>query len=73
MLGHHGVVLFERIKRCGLVGRSMSLGVGFEVSNAYAKSSLSLCLWIRAQLSATHQFLLTCHHAPHHDDIGLNL
>ena len=32
----------RRIRRCGLVGGSMSLGVGFEVSKARARPSLSL-------------------------------
>jgi hypothetical protein len=49
MLGHWGVALFERLrkmKRFGLVGRSVSLGVGFEVSNVHVKSRvcLSACL-----------------------------
>ena len=37
MLSHQGVELFDRIKRirrCGLVGGSVSLGVSFEVSKA---------------------------------------
>jgi hypothetical protein len=40
MLGHQGVALFERIRRlrrCGLVEGSLSLGVVFEVSKAHAK------------------------------------
>lgn len=42
--GHHrlidlsawspGVALFERLRRCGLVGGSLSLGAGFEVSKS---------------------------------------
>jgi hypothetical protein len=31
MLGYRGAALFERIRRRGFVGGSMSLGVGFEV------------------------------------------
>jgi hypothetical protein len=45
MLSYQEMALFEmirRIRRCGLVGGSMSLGVGFEVS----KSPESLCLEI---------------------------
>jgi hypothetical protein len=34
----------RRIRRCGLVGGSVSLGVGFEVSEALVKPSLSLSL-----------------------------
>ena len=38
-------------RRCGLVGESVSLGVGFEVSEAHARHSQPLppflCLWIR--------------------------
>jgi hypothetical protein len=32
----------EKIGSCGLVGRGVSLGVGFEVSKAYTRSSLSI-------------------------------
>jgi hypothetical protein len=32
MLSHQGVELFERIRRCGLVGGSGPMGVGMEVS-----------------------------------------
>ena len=38
MLCHY----WRRIRRCGLVGGSMSLGVDFEVSKAHAKPRLSL-------------------------------
>ena len=47
LVSHQGVALFERIKgirRCGLVGGSVSLGVGFEVSEAPAKSDGPLAL-----------------------------
>ena len=30
-LNDQGVALFERVRRCGLVRESVSLGVGFEV------------------------------------------
>ena len=43
MLNHQG--MFERIRRIrgpGLVGGNVSLGVGFEVSKAYARPNLSL-------------------------------
>ena len=32
------------IRRCGLVGRGVSLGVGFGISNAQARPSFSLFL-----------------------------
>jgi hypothetical protein len=35
MLSHQRVELFERIRRCGLVGGSVSLGLAFKVSKAY--------------------------------------
>ena len=38
------------IRRCDLVGGSVSLGVGFEVSEAQARPSVTLsscCLWIQ--------------------------
>lgn len=49
MLGHQGMALFERIRRCGLVriglvGGSMSLEVLFEVSRAQVRSSSSFLL-----------------------------
>ena len=47
MFSHQGVELFERVRkmrRHGLVGGSVSLGVGFEVSEALVKPSLSLSL-----------------------------
>jgi hypothetical protein len=45
MAGHQEVELFERIRRirrCGLAGGSVSLGVGFEISKAQVRPSLSL-------------------------------
>jgi hypothetical protein len=45
MLSYQRVTLFERIRRirrCDLVGRSVSLGVGFEVSKALTKPRVSL-------------------------------
>jgi hypothetical protein len=49
MLSHQGVSLFERIekiKSCGLVGRSVPLGTGFEVSKAHATPRVSLFLYL---------------------------
>jgi hypothetical protein len=37
MLGHQGVLLSEKIRRCGLFGGNVSLGVSIEVSKAHAK------------------------------------
>jgi hypothetical protein len=45
MLSHQGVALFERIRRirrCGLVSRGLSLGVGSEVSKTHARPNVSL-------------------------------
>jgi len=45
MFSHKEVERFggiRRITRCGLVGGSMSVGVGSEVSKAHARPSLSL-------------------------------
>jgi hypothetical protein len=45
MLSCQQVALFERlrwIRRCGLVGRNVSLGMGFELSKAHAKPRVSL-------------------------------
>ena len=56
MLSHQGVELFDgRIGRYGLVGGSVSLVVGCEISKAHARPRLSLplCLQIRMRLSAT--------------------
>jgi hypothetical protein len=44
MLGHQRVALSERFRRCGLVGRSALLDVGFEVLKTQAKPSASLFL-----------------------------
>ena len=54
MLSHQGVALFEKIKRirrCGLVGGSVSLGVGFEISKAHAKPRVSLLMDLSVALS----------------------
>ena len=72
MLGHQGVELFERITRtgCGLVGVAMDLfekmchlhlGVGFKVSEAQSRPSVTLsscCLSIYIQ----NYHLLLQHH-----------
>ena len=43
MLGHQGVVLFERIKRCDLVGGSVSLKNGLvDVSSYFSTISDSV-------------------------------
>ena len=38
-------MLLERTEQGGLVGGSVSLEVGFEVSKAQASPSVFLCLW----------------------------
>jgi hypothetical protein len=44
MLGHQGVALFERMRRCGLAGGSVLLGIGSEVSIALARLNVILFL-----------------------------
>lgn len=41
-VGHQRMVLFERIRKCDLVGEILSLRVGFEVSRAWARSRVFL-------------------------------
>ena len=55
-----------RIRRCGLIGRSVSLGVRFEVSKAHASSHLSLLVDqnVNSQLLLQHHVF---HHALCHD------
>lgn len=42
MLSHQGVALFQSIRRCGLVGGAVLLGVDFKVSKAQTWPSGSL-------------------------------
>lgn len=68
MLSHKGVELFERIRgnrKCGLVGDSVSLGRGFEVLKAHAKSSLSSSLYVHLECSSQLllQHLPACCHS----------
>lgn len=67
MLSHQEVELFERItriKRCGLVGETMSLEVGFKVSKAHARFSfsLSVSLPLSPSPSASIQVEIVMHH-----------
>lgn len=50
MLCHWGVELFERIKRCGPDGGSVSLEVSFEVLKVHVRYSLSVCLCFSVSL-----------------------
>jgi hypothetical protein len=64
--------------KCDLVGRSMSLEAGFEVSDAQAMPSVTLFLLPAnpdVELSATcvAPCLPVCYHASCHDNNGLNL
>lgn len=52
---------FRRIKRRVLVGRGVSLGVGFEDSNAHTKPSLTLLSLFLAYVSVSTQPLLQPH------------
>lgn len=61
MLGHQGVVLFERIRKSGFIGGGMSLGMGFELSESpFHAQSLSLLL--PAYLNIETLKLLLQHH-----------
>lgn len=44
MLGPHLVELFRKIRKSGLAGSDVSLGVGFEVSEDLCHSQHVLCL-----------------------------
>lgn len=82
-----GSELFARIrkiKRCGLAGGILSLGVGFEVSKAHAsRPSVYLCLSVyllppTCGSGCSSQALLLQHqaclsHAPCHEDYGPGL
>jgi hypothetical protein len=48
--GHQGVALFERVRRCGLVGGNESLVVSFEGSKAHATPNLCLSLSVSLSL-----------------------
>lgn len=72
-----------KIRRCGLFGGGMSLGVDFEISKAYdilssflvCLSCLSVsCLWVRCKLSANAPYpcLPACYNNPHHNGYGLD-
>ena len=80
MLSHQEVALLEKDWGCGLVGGSMSLRVGFEVSKAQASPRVSLSLFqlpVDLDIELTAIFLTPClplcHHGPHHNDDGPNL
>jgi hypothetical protein len=54
------------------------MGVGFEVSDAQARPSVSLFLLpanldVEFLVPSLAPYLPVCHHAFHHDDNGLNL
>lgn len=59
MFTHQGVELLERIRRTrsyGLIGGSVALGVGFEVSKAHARPSgcgmgmMGVCVLMQLQI-----------------------
>jgi hypothetical protein len=75
--GPYELIGSDTIRRCGIVRGSMLLGVGFGVSNAQARSSVTLFLLPAnpdVELSATSpaSCLPACHHASCYDDNGLN-
>ena len=67
------------LRRCGLAGKSVSLGVDFEVSDAQAGPSIRFSLFLPPAdpdgklLSPSAPGLPVCHHASCHDDDELNL
>ena len=72
------MALFRRIRRCGLVGGTMTLGVGFELSKAYARPSGSVFLLpvdsdVDLTTASPAPCLPTCRHVSYHEDNGLNL
>lgn len=54
MLSHQEVALFERIRGCGLLGGSVSLGVGSGVSKAHAE--LSVCFSLPSDQDAAIKY-----------------
>lgn len=82
LLGHQeGAPLESKYKVCpwsryDLVGRIVSLGVGFGVLKAQASPSVSLFLLpedLNVEFSAKSQLRLpACHHAPYYDKNVLN-
>ena len=78
MCGHKGVLLFERIRMCGLVGGSVSMVEECEALKAYAKPRVSLFFLPIDQVGELSALspapcLPSCCHASHHDDNRLNL
>ena len=73
----HRLIGSSTIRRCTLIGGSV-MGVGFEVSDAQARPSVSLFLLpanldVEFLVPSLAPYLPVCHHAFHHDDNGLNL
>ena len=76
--GPHRLIGTGNIRRCGFVGGSVSLGVGFVISEAQSRSSDSLFLFsadLDIELSATSPAacLPVCRHASRCDDNEPNL
>ena len=66
----HKLIGSGTIRRCGLVGRSVSLGVVFEFSDAQAQSVSLFLMSAKSQLPLHHH---VCLHASHHENNGLNV
>jgi hypothetical protein len=64
--GHHGVTVFERIRRCGPVAGSMPLGMGLMPGPVLLFSDQTI---VPSYFSST---MLACCHALCHDDNGLS-
>lgn len=66
MVGHQGVALFERIWRCAL--EKVSLEVGFEVSRAQGRPSVSLFFSLYYPKLLLQHLVSLCCHALCHDN-----
>ena len=73
----HGLIVNVKIRSCGSVGESVSLRVGFRVSDSQARPSgcgFLLCVDPDVEFSATSsaiQLVAWCH-ASSNDDKGVN-
>jgi hypothetical protein len=76
MLIHQEVAIFEKTK-VWFVGRSVSLGMDFNVSKFHTRPRVvALCLWINIQPSGSFPapyLPAYCHAPPHHGENGTSL
>lgn len=74
----HRLIESNTIRGCGLLGASVSLGVGLKISEVQARPSVSLTLPAafeseRRTLGSFSSTSVCTPHAPQHDDNGLAL